>query len=206
MSNRTELRDRLRVELGDEGTIKVWSDALLDDLLVQAGDWYSRLFPAQSTAYRDVTEGQRAFNVPAGLFSVVQVECPQGRVLPQEASGTVGAPAGSAQRQSWSIWGEKLYLANPAVGDEVGASKLVARVLQPWARLDPDVQWNGPEDDERLLVLWSATEAWAWLDGQDQKRGRAGRAWPMAARSAEQLKSEIKARGQAATSRRLEVG
>ena len=62
MSNRTELRTRLRQELGDTGTLTVWSDTLLDSLLVEAGDWYSRLWPRQTEAYRDVASGQRAFD------------------------------------------------------------------------------------------------------------------------------------------------
>ena len=42
MSNRTELLARLRVELGDNTSPNLWSDTLLDDLLIEAGAWYSR--------------------------------------------------------------------------------------------------------------------------------------------------------------------
>jgi hypothetical protein len=98
-----------------------------------------------------------------------------------------------------------IYLGNPAQGDEVGTGKLIMRVLLPWDRLDPVEDWNGPEDDERLLVLWAATEAWAWLDGQDQKRGRPGKAGSQTQRYAEQLEREVAARRRAATSRRMEV-
>jgi hypothetical protein len=34
MSNRTQLLARLRQELGDTGTVKVWADSLLESLLV----------------------------------------------------------------------------------------------------------------------------------------------------------------------------
>ena len=209
MSNRTQLRARLRQELGDTGAVTVWSDSLLDSLLVESTAWYSRLWPMQTNAYRDVAVGQRVFDVPAGAIGVVGVECPPGRPLPQEASGTIGAPAapqaaGTGKRQSWSLWGGSLYLGNPASGDEVGASTLVMRVLLPGDRLDPVEDWDGPEDDERLLVLWAATEAWAWLDGQDQKRGRPGKSGSQTARYAEQLEREVSARRRAAVSRRLE--
>jgi hypothetical protein len=208
MSNRTQLRARLREELGDTGTLPVWSDGLLDDLLVEAVGWYSRLWPMQATAYRDVSAGQRTFDVPAGAIGVVQVECPPGRVLPQEAHGESGYAGGAGHRQGWSLWAGTIYLSNPAAGDEVGTSRLVMRVLLPWDRLDPNIDWNGPEDDERLLVLWAATEAWRWFEGQEQKRGRAGgggAAHSQAARYAEQLEREVTARRRAASSRRLEA-
>src|SRR5438132_10615552 len=105
MSNRTELREQLRLELGDTGTVVTWSDALLDDLLVASVTWYSRLWPMQSQAYRDVAAGQRTFDVPPGAFGVAQVECPPGRLLSQEASGPVGNAGSTGQRQSWSAWG-----------------------------------------------------------------------------------------------------
>ena len=53
MSNRTELRTRVREELDDTGGSPTWSDSLLDDLLVESGGWYSRLWPMQAEAYRD---------------------------------------------------------------------------------------------------------------------------------------------------------
>src|SRR4051812_31193044 len=141
MSNRTELRARLRLELGDAGAVTVWSDALLDSLLVESGDWYSRLWPRQAEAYRDVAGGQRVFAVPEGALGVVGVECPPGRELPQEASGTVGAPPATGIRQTWSVWSGNIRLGRPAAGDEVGATNLVMKVL-PWDRLDPDEPWN----------------------------------------------------------------
>jgi len=205
MSNRTEMRERLRLELGDTGTSVFWSDDLLDNLLVEAAGWYSRLWPMQANAYRNVAEGQRTFDVPPGALGVAGVECPPGKALPQEASGTTGSLGKATQRQSWSIWGGTLYLSNGASGDDVGTSKLVLRVLLPWDRPDPVEEWNGPDEDERLLILWAATEAWAWLDGQDQKRGRPTRSGPMTKRYAAQLEREVTARRHA-TSRRLEAG
>src|SRR5687768_13678570 len=204
MSNRTQLRDRLRQELGDTGAVKTWGDILLDALLNEAVGWYSRLWPQQATAYKDVAGGQRAFDVPAGTLGVSGVECPPGYPLPQYATGTLGAPVAQGKRQGWSVWGGKVYLRNPTAGDEVGTQKLIMKVQMPWERLDPVIDWSGPEDDERLLVLWAATEAWAWIDGQDQKRGRPAKSGEMVARSAEQLEREVAARRRAAGSRQLD--
>ncbi|MEO8288601.1 MAG: hypothetical protein ABI670_19450 [Chloroflexota bacterium] len=206
MSNRTELRTRLRQELGDTGTVTVWSDGLLDNLLVEAGSWYSRLWPRQTEAYREVASGQRTFDLPPGVLGLVGVECPPGGALPQEAEGVIGTPPSSGIRQSWSVWGDVVYLGRAASGDEVGATHLVMRLLMPWDRLDPVEPWNGPEEDERLLVLWAATEAWAWLDGEDQKRGRPARSGAMTKRYAAQLEQEVAARRRAASSRRLVTG
>ena len=206
MSNRTQMRARLREELGDTGTVKVWSDSLLDDLLIEAAGWYSKLWPMQATAYRDVANGQRSFDVPPGALGVASVECPPGKALPQEVGGTTGSLGRTGLRQSWSLWAGTLFLGNPASGEEVGTSKLVMRVLLPWDRPDPVEDWNGPEDDERLLILWAATEAWGWLDGQDQKLGRMSKAGSQAARYAVELEREVTARRRAASSRRLELG
>ncbi|HYP21739.1 MAG TPA: hypothetical protein VEY08_16840 [Chloroflexia bacterium] len=203
MSNRTQLRERLRLELGDTGSVQVWSDDLLDALLVESVGWYSRLWPRQEAIYRDVAEGERTFGILTGTLGITSVECPPGRVLPHEATGPVGAPQSSGFRQSWSLWGETLYLGRGARGDEVGALKLVMQVLLPWPRLDPFEQWPGPVGDERLLVLWSAVEAWAWLDGQDQKRGRPARSGVMVGRYTEELEREVAARRRAATSRMM---
>ncbi|HEY0070686.1 MAG TPA: hypothetical protein VGE04_12035 [Chloroflexia bacterium] len=203
MSNRTQLRERLRLELGDTGEVQVWSDDLLDALLVESVGWYSRLWPMQEKLFRDVAQGQRTYNILTGTLGVVSVECPPGRVLPHEAAGPVGAPQSAGYRQSWSIWGDTLYLGRGASGDEVGTMHLVMQVLLPWPRLDPEEQWEGPADGERLLVLWSAVEAWAWLDGQDQKRGRPARSGVMVARYTDELEREVAARRRAATSRTL---
>jgi hypothetical protein len=205
MSNRTQLLARLRQELGDTGTVKVWADSLLESLLVEAGDWYSRLWPMQSKVFRDVSVGQREFAVPQGALGISGVECPPGRPLPQEAATVVGTPQTAGVRQTWSPWGGAVYLGRPAAGSEPGTSMLAMRVLLPWDRLDPVEPWNGPEDDERLLVLWAATEAWAWLDGQDQKVGRPARAGAMTARYAQRVEQEVAARKRAASSRTLEA-
>lgn len=204
MSNRTELLERLRNELGDTGPVRVWGDSLLESLLDESVDWYSRLFPVHAAAFRDVTAGQTAFSLPPGAIAVTGCECPPGATLPQEAGGPVGAPGHTGFHQSWYVWGGTLYLGNPTSGSEIGPSRLVMSLLIPWGRLDPAEQWNGPPEDERLLVIWAATEAWAWLDGQDQKRGRNSRQGGMAKRYAEQLEREVTARKRTATSRQLE--
>jgi hypothetical protein len=206
MSNRTQMRERLRGVLGDTGAVRVWSDDLLDDLLVEASDWYSRLWPMQATAYRDAAAEQRTFDVPPGAFGVVQVECPPGQVLPREASGPTGSTGSTGRRQSWSLWGGVLYLGNPARGDQVGTGKLVMRVLLPWDRPDPVVDWGGPEEDERLLVLWAAALLVLAIVPRPGLSGRPSKAGPAAARYAEQLEREVNARKRAASSRRMDEG
>lgn len=207
MSNRTELRDRVRQELGDGVAPYVWSNDLLDSLLVEAGEWYSRLWPMQAAAYLDVADGQRVFDLPEGTVDVLAVECPPGIVLAHEAPGPIGiSPAAGGTRQSWGVWAGDLYLGRPAAGAEIGMTKLLVRFLGPWDRLDPVEQWNGPYSDERLLVLWTVAQAWAWLEGQEEKRGRPPRpSYASAtARANTQLEAEITARRRAATSRRIE--
>jgi hypothetical protein len=206
MSNRTELRTRLRTELGDTAPETVWSDTFLDNTLVEAGAWYSRLWPRQTTSYRDVASGARTFAAPAGALGLAGVECPPGNPLPEDPALPVGTPTPRGVRQTWTLWGSTIYLGRPAAGDEVGSSRLVLRVLLPWDRLDPVEPWNGPEEDERLLIMWSAAQAYAWLEGQDAKRSRNPSAGRSATYYTAQLEREIAARRRAATSRQLERG
>jgi hypothetical protein len=159
-----------------------------------------------ATGYRDVAAGDRTFSVPDGALGISGVECPPGLPLPQQASPVIGAPLQTGVRQTWSLWGDAILLGRPAAGDEVGSSQLVIRHLLPWDRLDPVEAWNGPASDERLLILWSAGQAYAWLEGQEGKPGRNPAAHAASARYAEQLEREIAARRRAATSRELEVG
>jgi hypothetical protein len=93
MSNRTQLKARLKQELGDTGTQKVWSDTLLDDLLVESVGWYSRLWPLQATAYRDVVAGQRTFEVPPGALGGNA-----GRVPTRQGADTGGGEGVRADR------------------------------------------------------------------------------------------------------------
>ena len=207
MSNRTEMLARLRQELGDEGAVKTWSDAYLDNLLIEANDWYSRQFPRKTTAFRDVGEGDRTFDV-ANIYGIVSVECPAGKPIPEDPTAITSDPTPySAQRyrQAYSVFGDVLYLRNPAAGQEVGPSNLAMLVLMPWDRPDPVEQWNGPEDDEKLLILWAAREAWLWHDGQGQRLNRRVGPTSQASRFASELERELSSRRRRATSRVLEV-
>jgi hypothetical protein len=205
MSNKTELLVRLREELGDTGGAHTWTDSLLGHLLDEAVDWYSRLFPVHTDAFRDVAAGQRTFDIPSGAIAVAQVECPPGIILGREAGGSTGYPGSSATRQTWSTWAGNVFLSNGAHGSEIGTGNLIMRLLMPWPPLDPVEDWEGPASDERLLVMWAAAEAWAWLDGQDRKRGRVSDAGFMSTRYAEEVEREVSARSRSASSRRLEV-
>jgi hypothetical protein len=201
------MRARLRQELGDEGAVKTWTDAYLDNLLIEANDWYSRQFPRKTTAYRDVLAGDRTFDV-ASAYGIVSVECPAGNPIPEDPTAITSDPTPySAQRyrQAYAVFGDVLYLRNPAGGQEVGTSNLAMLVLLPWDRPDPVEPWNGPEDDEKLLILWAAREAWLWHDGQGQRLNRRVGTVSQTTRFSEQLDRELADRKRRASSRILEV-
>lgn len=215
MSNRTQLREQLRRQIGDTTAPYQWADALLDDFLVESVPWYSQQWPRETTAFRDVAQGQRKFDLPPNTYSVIQVECPKGVILPVEAYSTEAAPnpgyggdPGAIRgtlRQAWSVYGETLYLRNPASGPEVGASQLAMRITIPWDRLDPVEDWNGPDNDEMLLVAYAAVQAWLWLDGQDQRRGRSGRHGAQIKQANARLKDLLTTHRRTASSRTLDV-
>lgn len=186
MSNRDEMRTRVRLELDDAGEVRTWPDELLDEWLVEAAEWFSQIEPYETTALRDVSTGQRIFSRPPGALRVVGVECPPGNIVPKEGEVTLGDPTTyeGARRLSWSEWGGSIYMSRPLTDNgEVGASRLQMRLQLPWDRPDPVEQWNGPASAERPLVLWVCREAWGWLDGRDQKRGRVNRQGAMSTNS-----------------------
>ncbi len=205
MSNRTQLLARVRDELGDSGAVPIWTDVHLTNILIESVGWYSGQWPFHSTAYRDVVADQRVFDLPPGTMYVDSVELPGGTLLPQEAFSLTSKSPDTGYRQAWSVWGGSLYLRNPASGEEVGATRLAMKVALPWDRLDPVDAWNGPEDGERLLVIWTVWQAYEWLSGQDAIRGRATAAKDEAARYNGMLESEIAKRARRAGSRIMDV-
>ena len=206
MSNRTEMVARLRQELGDPTAPYIWEDAHLHNLIVEAAEWYSGLFPMKTVAYDDVSEGQRVFSVPqAG--TVIDVELPPGVVLPRDPQAYVGDPTvqGPLYRQAWAVWDGDLYLRNPAGGDEVGIAKLAMHAHVPWGRPDPIEQWNGPFADEVLLIVYAAWQAWLAHDGTTQRLKRSVPATTQAGAYRARLEDLLKSRRRRFGSRLLEV-
>jgi hypothetical protein len=207
MTTRTEMVARVRQELGDTTAPYVWDDTYLHNLVIEANDWYSRQFPRRGVGYQDVVAGQRSWAISPAAYGVVSVECPPGKVLPQDPTPIVGDPTSHTirYRQAWALFGSTLYLRNPASGDEIGSSKLVVLQLMGWDRPDPFEPWNGPEGDVKLLVLWAAREAWLWHDGQTQRLNRKVGVRSQAERFEAALQYELKLRRRKASSRVLEV-
>jgi hypothetical protein len=147
------------------------------------------------------------FSLPNGAYGVVSVECPKGKMLPQDPTPISSDPTPYTwrHRQAWAVFGDTLYLRNPASGNEVGGSNLAILCLQRWDRPDPIEEWNGPEDGVRLLVMWAAREAWLWHDGQGQRLSRRVATVSQADRFDQALQYELKLRRRRASSRMLEV-
>jgi hypothetical protein len=200
---------RLRQELGDTTSPNIWDDTYLENLLIEANDWYSRLYPRGSTATQDVVADQRTFTVTPGTFEVLHVECPPGNQLPLDSNAFSADPTAwsGTYRQAWAVFGDTLYLRNAAAGDEVGAANLVMFLQVAWDRPDPVETWNGPENDVRLLVLWAAREAWLWHDGLTQRLQRKVAQYSQAQRFGDMLNDELRTRARRNSfgSRTLEV-
>lgn len=196
MTNRTDMVNRLRKELGDEGTAQTWSTSFLEQVTIEAAQWLSYRVPLPTTAVRDVTAGQRTFAMSVGWTEVFGVECPPGNPLPFDPDPHIGSPlaTGRAYSQAWSMWGATIYLRNPASGPEVGAGKFVIMAGLPYDRPDPVVAWNGAAVDERLLLLYGAVAAWVWLRGYHLKSNRLTALGDQIDHYKEQLASEVAVR------------
>ena len=148
----TELRARLRAELGDETAgAYVWSDPLLDGFL---GDAIQRLgedVPLEKES--SLTVGaDGSYALPADLVRLRGVKVGDSALLPGE----------------YTVWAGKLTLHSPSAGP--------ATVRYTAARSRPSVTGDiGLRAGEELPVLWLASaHAMAWLAKQREKAGAGG--------------------------------
>jgi len=147
----SELRPRLRAELGDETTgVYVWSDALLDGFLGDATERLGEDLPLEKEAQL-TPNPDGAYALPADLLRLRSVA----------TGGVVLGPG------EYTAWGGTLRLASP------GSSEISVRYAG--ARPRPPASGDaGLLAGETPPVLWlAAASAMGWLGKQREKAGAA---------------------------------
>jgi hypothetical protein len=176
-TTRTTWRGLARNELDDNGSTKLWSDALLNEWLAEAIRDYARVFPLETTGTLTTVASQADYTLPAGLVELVRVEHPtntfrvrQERVGGDWRRGTDAVPPADrgGGRYAYEVWGTTLSLEPaPGASGEAIALRYVAR------RAEPSVDGDAlPVDDwdVELLTFYVCARALFWIGAQEAKR------------------------------------
>jgi hypothetical protein len=126
MTTRAELRTSLRERLEDTGAAPLWSDAALNEFLVQAMREYGVANPLQTTAATvAVLVDALSVVLPANVDpdEIVAVRNPGGATVPRFDDRVSGAARldGKGVAQGWYAWGTTLRFQRKIAGaDEIG--------------------------------------------------------------------------------------
>src|SRR3954453_18686265 len=78
MTTRADIRTRTRDELNDNGTVKIWSDTLLDRWIGEAIREWSRVVPRDRTWQTTSTANDPSYVLPSDVLEGVRVGHPPG--------------------------------------------------------------------------------------------------------------------------------
>ena len=172
MTTRAELRQKIRDELNDNAAAKLWTDALLNDFIVQAIRAYGRELPKQASATITAVADQVAYTLPIDFDRAMRVEQPDDdlRVLSSGFRGELGAR--DSQLGTYRVWGSQLTLdpAPAAAGSDQDISlEYLARYAEP--AVDGDTLAT-PLSDDDVLVAFACADAMRWIGSDEAKRAR----------------------------------
>jgi len=157
MTTRAQLRSSIRIELNDGGASQLWTDALLNEFIVQAIRTYGRELSKQASATITVVAHQEAYSLPSDFDRAMRVEQPDGVI---RVPGT------------YRIWGGQIVLdpgPDAAGADQNIALEYLARYAEPAA--DGDTIATPPYDDDVLVAL-ACADAMRWIGSDEAKRAR----------------------------------
>jgi hypothetical protein len=182
MTMRGDIRSRARDELNDTGSVKVWSDALLDRWIGEAIREWSRQAPRDVTWQTTSTANVPSYALPFDVLEVVRVEHPPGlfRVRGGLRDGDVAATAdlggtggwlGLRPAQlSWEQWGGEVVLV-PA--PDASGETIEVRYKGAYSVPADDVTaLDVAAADEEALVLYACGRALQWTALDEAKRQR----------------------------------
>ncbi|GEM_PF-942515 len=178
MTTRAELLGRIRNELNDTGTTKLWADALLQGWIGEAIRDYSERLPREATTTWASVAGQASYVLPADFATALRVEHPAGfyRVYAPLAGGDVLEDTSALcvavgqQVLTFDVFGGSLLLdPAPDQAGDVITLRYLAVYAEPTA--DGDVLATPSRDDE-LLVWLACARALEWIGTDEAKRMR----------------------------------
>jgi len=182
MTTRADIRTRTRDELNDNGTAKVWSDALLNRWIGEALREWSRVVPRDRTWQTTSTANDPSYALPSDLLEVVRVEHPPGmfRVRGGLHDGDVSPSADLGSLESWSglkpaqllweQWGGEVVLV-PA--PDASGETIEVRYKGAYSVPSDDVTaLEVAAEDEESVVLYACARALRWVALDEAKRQR----------------------------------
>lgn len=177
MATRLDVRTLVRDELNDNGSVKVWSDAILNGFILEAIRDYGREVGNEASATIASVANQPNYSLPAGMMQVVRVEHPAGyfRVpSPYRAGDEEPAPGrmiGLAPGELvYEVWSNTLYLSPaPAASGENIVVRYVAAYTEP---ANDATVLNVPDVELPALVYFSCFRALRWIATDESKRQR----------------------------------
>src|SRR4051812_28410301 len=117
MTTRADIRTRARDELNDNGSVKVWSDALLNRWIGEGIHEWSRAVPRDRTWQTTSTANDPTYVLPSDVLEVVRVEHPPGafRVRGGLRDGDLSPTAvlgesGGPRPALWEQWAGEVVL------------------------------------------------------------------------------------------------
>ena len=181
MTTRSELRQKVRTELNDSGGSQLWTDALLNELIVQAIRTYGRELPREARTTITIVAGTDAYNLPGDFDRALRVAQPDDSIrvydpLERGAGDELGSSqrSGATSHGSWGyrIWAGQIILkpAPTAAGSDQNITlEYLARYAEPSA--DGDTLATPAYDDDLLIAL-ACADAMRWIGSDEAKRAR----------------------------------
>jgi hypothetical protein len=179
MTTRSDIRGRIRDELNDNGSTKLWADALLNRWIGEATKEWSRVAPRDLTWQTTSMANAPSYTLPSDVLEVVRVEHPPGvfRVHGGLHDGDIGPgadlrvwPGRQPAELSWEQWGGAVFLI-PAPG--ATGEAIEVRYKGAYSVPSDDVTALDVEGrDEEALVLYVCERALQWIGVDEAKRQR----------------------------------
>ena len=182
MTTRADIRTRTRDELNDNGSVKLWSDALLNRWIGEAIREWSRVAPRDGAWQTTSTANDPSYALPGDVLEVVRVEHPpgifrargglrDGDTAPTADLSALGSWSGLRPAQlTWEQWGGEVVLI-PA--PDASGEAIEVRYKGAYAVPSDDVSaLEVAAADEDALVLYVCARALQWVALDEAKRQR----------------------------------
>jgi hypothetical protein len=182
MATRADIRSRARDELNDNGSVKLWSDALLNSWIGEAIREWSRVVPRDGTWQTTSTVNDPSYVLPNDALEVVRVEHPpgimrargglrDGDTAPTADLSALGGWTGLRPAQlTWEQWaGEVVLIPAPDATGEVIEVRYKGAYTAP---SDDVTALDVATADEDALVLYVCARALQWVALDEAKRQR----------------------------------
>jgi len=177
MANRSDVRTLVRDELNDNGSVKVWTDALLNAFILEAIRDYGRQVGKEASTSLTSVADQAAYALPTGTQQVVRVEHPSGyfrKVSPyrsgdeeQQPGRMVGLAPGELV---YEVWGGNVILSPaPTASSEAIGVRYLGAYTEP---ASDSTTLDVPDVELPALVYFACRRALLWIASDESKRQR----------------------------------